>query len=291
MNGMKQWIFYVCLCGILTACFPKAEQSTDNPGGGLPGSESLRPEEKEAKTMKRDFASYTAEVDTVDHLHTSMTRYAVSGGPMGTDTVYHYPIGRKIEVGMHFGQKLYLELGEFYDDLIYNGAKIYWGDSLIYATGQEVANDWHTCHVHHVDSTDVTYVLLLLDDRPETPFWHILCMEGTDIHLADHVPAGNDYAGEARYFHDNVIYEDLDGDGIIEVGGKVYSAFWADSMTYEPCYIYKLDRRLTFDEHSSESETRKAHSGTFLGFKGGLHIYNPNEEQHEREEDEPQEGH
>lgn len=280
MNGMKRWFFYVCLCGILTACFPKAEQGRDNPGGILTDYETLKPEAKDATVLKQELAEATADVDTVDHLHTSMTKYAVSGGPMGTDTVYHYPIGRKIKVGMHFGRGLYLELGEFYNDEIYNGAKIYWGDSLIYATDLDVANDWQTCHVHHVDSTDKTYVLLLIDERPEPLFWHILCMDGMDIHLEDYVPAENDYAEGARYFHGNVIYEDLDGDGIIEVGGKAYAELWEDSMTYEPCYIYKLGRRIVLDEAVSESETRKAHHGMFLGFKDGLHIYNPGGKRH-----------
>ena len=282
---MKHWILYTGLCVMLTACYMKAEQDKDDPQGAQPDLEMLQQaRQKQRRQRMRAFAGYTSERDTADLLHASLLRYAVTDGPMGTDTVYHYPVGSRIEVGMHLGDKLYLELGDFYNDMFYNGAMIYWGDSLIYATGLDVVNDWHTCHVHHVDSTDLTYVLLLLDGSPDLPLWHIVCMDGENIRLADHVPAGNDYM-DARYFHDNVIYEDLDGDGIIEVGGKRMTQLWADSMTYEPCYIYKLGRQLTFDEAASERETRKAHYGTFLGFKKGLHMYNPNEEEHEAEPD------
>lgn len=269
------------LCSILASCFQRAEQGQDDFGTAKVDYETLGIEKKvsEKKLVRRPQAD-TLAPDTVDHLHEGLLYYTVSDDAQEVDTVWYYPTGKKIKIGMHGHENLYLELGEFYDDLIYNGAKIYWGDSLIYATDLEVANDWQTCHVLPVDSSGITYVLLLMDNRPEPEFWHILCMNGDHIHLIDYVLAGNDYVEGGHYFHNNVIYEDLDGDGILEVGGKYWTELWADSMTYQPCRIYKLARELRLDEHLSEQETRKANRGLYLGLKGGLDVYNPNEEEH-----------
>lgn len=286
---MRKWIVCLWVCGMLAACFQKTEQGTPDPGAAQTDYGMLRPAEEEEKQVQNTVqAEDTAETDTVDHLHASMEFYTVTDHPTGTDTVWHYPSGRKIEMGRHLGRRIYLELGEFYEEGIYDGARIYWGDSLIYETELSVMNDWQTCRTHHVKGTEVTYVLLLMDDRPEMPFWHIVCMNGTDIHLADYVRAATDTADSLRYFHEDVTFRDIDGDGFIEVGGKYLTEFWEDSMTYQPCYIYKLDRKLSFDEVTSESETRKAYNGTFLGFKNGLCIYNPNARklQEEPEEEE-----
>ena len=284
---MRTWIVCLLACGMLAACFQKTEQGTSAPEAAQPDYGMLRPaDEEQDGGLQAASAEDAAEADTVDHLHSSIVRHAVSDETGNTDSVWHYPLGRKIEVGRHLGRRIYLELGEFYDDLVYNGAKIYWGDSLIYVTDLEVVNDWQTCRTQHVEGSDVTYVLLLIDDRPQLPFWHIVCMNGTDIRLADYVLAGNDYEEGARYFHKSVLFRDLDGDGFVEVGGKLLAEHWADSMTYQPCYIYKLDNDLSFDEALSESETRKAHHGTFLGFENGLHIENPNVGHHEKDMEE-----
>lgn len=288
--SMRKLIGSICLCGLLAACFPKSEQGRDSMEGVHPDAALLRAERKKAAPTVRKKSADTLAEDTVDHFHLSMKMYTSSYDGSGTDTIYHYPTGEKICMGKHFGRNLYLELGEFYDDLTYDGAKLYWGDSLIYSTGLEVANDWRTCSVQHVDSTDMTYVLLLIDDRPNPSFWHIVCMDGMNIRLADYVLAGNDYREGGRYFHDNMIFEDLDSDGLIEVGGKYWTEYWADSMTYQPCHIYKLGRKLTFDEASSESETRKAYKGLFLGLERGQAIYNPNTEQHEKHMEEEESG-
>lgn len=280
---MRKWMACLWVCGMLAACFPRTEQGTTVPDVVQADYETLRPADEEEKPeRKMPQVEDEAEADTVDHLHASMEFYTVTDPPTGTDTVWHYPSGRKIEMGKHLGHRIYLELGEFYDEGIYDGAKIYWGDSLIYMTELSVMNDWQTCRTHHVKGANVTYVLLLMDDRPEMPFWHIVCMNGTNIRLADYVRAATDISDSLRYFHQDITFRDIDGDGFIEVGGKYLTEFWEDSMTYQPCYIYKLDRELSFDEVTSESETRKAYNGTFLGFKNGLHIYNPDEGMHQR---------
>lgn len=284
------------LCGLLlatvclTGCFQRAEQNKDDFGVTSVNYEALGLKKKTAvKKKAREFASYTEGASDTDRLHADLPGYpATEMWQSETDSIFHYPTGKKIEVGVHGGEILYLELGEFYDDLTYNGAKVWLGDSLIYSTGLEVVNDWQTCHVHHVGGDPgVTYVLLMIDDRPNPAFWHILSLDGDEIHLADHVLAGNDYVEGARYFHDSVIHGDLDGDGLIEVGGKYWTEHWADSMSYNPCLIYKLDRTLRLDEALSEHETKKAYGGLFFGLES-QDVYNPNEEQHEHFEEQPE---
>lgn len=282
---MRKLFWCIWSCGLLAACFPKSEQGKDSLEGVHPDAELFRSEQKKTTPVARKESPDTSDEDTVDHFHLSLKMYTVSY-ESGMDTVYHYPSGQKICMGKHLDRKLYLELGEFYDGLTYDGAKLYWGDSLIYSTGLEVANDWRTCTVHHVDSTDMTYVLLLIDDRPNPSIWHIVCMDSMNIHLADYVLAGNDYREGGQRFHDDMLFEDLDGDGIVEVGGKHWTEHWEDSMTYQPCHIYKLGRKLTFDEVSSENETRKAYNGLFLGLEPIMSVYDPDEAWHKRQMEE-----
>lgn len=289
---MKRLLFHLSITGIILCigmlfpcCTQKAEHVNKGMGTSKVNFDALNQSQNKQKNLKREYASNTAEPESKDFLHADMLHYPIERGWLETDTICHYPTGKKIQVGVHLGEKLYLELGDFYDDMVYDGAKVYWGDSLIYATDQSIANDWQTCHVHHVKNSDHTYLLLLIDDHPNPNYWHILSMNATDINLIDYILAGNDYVEGAHYFHDNIVYNDLDNDGVIEVGGKFWTELFEDSMTYQPCYYYKLDKELTFDSITSEAETRKAYYGIFKGFKNGLHIYNPNKEQHEKGEE------
>lgn len=277
------WVFLALCC--CTSCFQRVEQSKEDLGGaqvgyekGLSGSDS---DTTEVETVSAD---ETEEEDELVGLHAGLLKRPCQDNP-DTDTLYHYPIGKKVKIGRHNGKALYLKLGDFYDNIVYNGAKIYWGDSLIYATDMEIVNDWQTCHVHSVPESKVTYVLLMIDDRPWTSFWHILWMNGEHVRLVDYVLAGNDYKGGNRYFHDQVIYGDIDNDGWIEVGGKHVTEYWADSMTYQPCRIYQLGKELEMDSLASIEETKKANEGLFMGFKQAA-VYNPNKELHEVSEEE-----
>lgn len=280
---MKKLVHIVILCCCLTACFQKAEPDKGDVRGGKWEYE----EEKVEADIQQELAvPVTADSleDTVDWLHKGLLHYVSKVDWLETDTIWHYPEKKKIRIGHHAGLPLYLMLGEFFDDIDYDGAKIYWGDSLIYATDLALVNDWQTCRVHHVPQSNVTYVLLLIDDRPSPNYWHILCMHGRRVHLADYVLAGNDYVPGARYFHDNIIYGDIDSDNIIEVGGKYWTEIWKDSMIYQPCYIYELGHTLALDSVTSKVETIKANGG-FHGFRGGKAIYNPHEDQHQLDEE------
>lgn len=280
-DKMKLWATFVLVCGLLAACFPASEQG--KLGATVADSETLQPNPGESGPDAEDFlAGQDGEEDTTDYLHAAIQMYTVSAEDGAADTVYHYATGQKINVGSHLGRKLYLELGDFYGDITYNGARIYWGDSLIYATEEEITNDWQTCRVCRVNGAPVTYVLLMINNRPGADYWHILRMDEHTIRLSDNVLAGNDYIGGGRYFHNSVICEDLDGDGLVEVGGKDWTEFWADSMMYHPCYIYKLGTELLLDEALSERETRAAYDSLFIGLDDGVPVYNPNERQHEK---------
>lgn len=275
----REWAF-VALCAMLTACGAATE--SEKPEEAREQTEEMQVVPEVKGTERKAVAAPVEEVaDTADEWHALIRMRTVAGSDGCVDTVYHYPTGRKIRIGSHQGHKLYVELGEFYDDRVYDGARLYWGDSLIYATKEELTNDWQTCRVCHVPGAGVTYVLLMINNRPFTDFWHIVRLDDKTIHLTDRVLAGNDYIEGASYFHNAVIYGDLDGDGIVEVGGKRWTELWADSMTYCPCYIYKLGPELRLDEALSERETRRAYGGLFLGLDDGLRVYNPNEEQHE----------
>lgn len=280
---MKKLVHIVILSCCLTACFQKAEPDKDDVRGGKWEYEE---EKVEADRQSDLAASMTADSleDSVDWLHRGLLHYVSKVDWLETDTIWHYPERKKIRIGHHAGLPLYLMLGEFFDDIDYDGAKIYWGDSLIYATDLALVNDWQTCRVHHVPQSNVTYVLLLIDDRPSPNYWHILCMNGQHVHLADYVLAGNDYVPGARYFHDNIIYGDIDADNVVEVGGKYWTEIWKDSMIYQPCYIYELGHTLVLDSVTSKVETIKA-NGEFHGFRGGKPIYNPHEDQHQFDEE------
>lgn len=275
------WGVLVSLC--CTACFQKVEQAKDSLGGNSVDYEVSDREEKK-ETAAKIVAREAAE-DSTDWLHQSLVSYPCVVEWLETDTICHYPENRKLRIGHHGGRALSLELGEFFDNIDYDGAKIYWGDSLIYATELAVINDWQTCRVYHVPDTDVTYVLILIDGRPAPNYWHILYMDAERIRLIDYVLAGNDYVPGAHYFHDNIIFGDIDEDNVLEVGGKNWTEIWADSMIYQPCYIYELGQTVVMDSVTSKAETIKANNGLFLGFKGGEAVYNPNKEQHEREEE------
>ena len=239
MNMMRTlaWFFLLCCC---VSCFQRAGQSKENRRTMQTSHEEkpLKPEANKTN-VEMDSVDGTEVEDEFDELHAGLLRLPCNDG-QDTDTVYHYPTGKKVRIGRHCGRALYLELGEFYDENTYGGAKVYWGDSLIYATDLEIDNDWQTCHVYSVPKSEVTYVLLMINDRPSPNIWHILYMNGEHIHLVDSVLAGNDYIEGGSYFHDTVIYGDIDNDGWMEVGGKHWTEYWADSMTYQPCYIYQL---------------------------------------------------
>ena len=261
----------------LTGCVQRAEESHDNIGAMTISYEEV-PEQQPKQPKAKPQPVAEEENDSIDYLHTRLERYAVERGWLDTDTICHYPTRQRIRIGSHQGIGLYLTLGELHEDLLYDGAKVHWGDSLIYSTDYELTNDWLTCQVIHADHHAVTYVLLLINDRPNPDYWHILYMDEEQVRLIDYVTAGNDYVEGGHYFHDNIICADLDGDGITEIGGKYWTELWADSMTYQPCYIYKLDRVLQLDEHLTEQETRKANKGLYLGLKNGLHVLNPDGE-------------
>ncbi|GEM_PF-1313790 len=278
----KLWRVFVIGSVMFSACSSGVKQTKC---GDAEVARKEEPAKTEAMTAEpeRPGAVLSCEDDTTDYLHASLQMYTVSVGDAAADTVIHYLTGRKIAVGSHRGRKLYLELGEFCDETVYHGGKIYWGDSLIYATEAEVANDWQTCRVCHVSGADITYVLVMMNDRPNPNYWHIVRMDDSSIRLTDNVLAGNDYIKGGRYFHDNVICGDLDGDGIMEVGGKEWTEYWADSMMYHPCYIYKLGTELVLDEVLSERETRAAYDSLFIGLDDGVPVYNPNTAQHEND--------
>lgn len=270
------WFFLLCCC---VSCFQRAGQSKENRRTMQTSHEEkpLKPEANKTN-VEMDSVDGTEVEDEFDELHAGLLRLPCNDG-QDTDTVYHYPTGKKVRIGRHCGRALYLELGEFYDENTYGGAKVYWGDSLIYATDLEIDNDWQTCHVYSVPKSEVTYVLLMINDRPSPNIWHILYMNGEHIHLVDSVLAGNDYIEGGSYFHDTVIYGDIDNDGWMEVGGKHWTEYWADSMTYQPCYIYQLGEELEMDSLASIEETKKAYDGMFIGFEP-VTVYNPNEKQH-----------
>lgn len=278
---MKLGFAFVVVCAVLSACFPASEQGKI--GATVADSEVVPPEsDKVPAEAEMPRAVQSLEEDTTDYLHASIQIHTIARGETEADTVLYYATGQKINIGSHLGRRLYLELGDFYGDITYNGARIYWGDSLVYATEEEVTNDWQTCRVCRVGGTGITYVLLMINNRPDSDYWHILRMDKNTIRLTDNVLAGNDYIGGGSYFHGAVIYGDIDGDGIVEVGGKNYTEFWADSMMYYPCYIYKLGTELVLDEGLSERETRLAYDSLFIGLRDGVPVYNPNEELHEK---------
>ena len=280
-EGMKVWVvaLFACCC---MACSHRSGQP-EAKKESVPQADSNVVREKAVPDTAHANAVPAAKVEkeeVIDGMYAGLCKLPSQYGGEDIDTVYHYQTGKKIRIGRHAGRDLYLKLGEFYDELTYDGAEIYWGDSLIYATDLEVENDWQTCHVCTVPQTEVTYVLLMINDRPNPNYWHILYMNGERMHLFDHVLAANDYMEGSRYFHDALLYGDVDGDGWVEVGGKQWKECWSDSMSYHPCRIYQLGEKLQLDTLVSIEETRKAYDGAFMGFEDKA-VYNPNEAQHE----------
>lgn len=276
MARLLSWLFLICCC---TSCFLTGQPKERGESTSVNREEEVLKSNSDDISVGKDTANEDTNIEGIDELHAGILKCP---NPYGyePDTFYHYPTGKKVRVGRHCGRVLYLELGEFYEENTYGGAKVYWGDSLIYATNLEIDNDWQTCHVYSVPKSEVTYVLLMINDRPSPNIWHILYMNGEHIHLVDSVLAGNDYIEGGSYFHDSVIYGDIDNDGWMEVGGKHWTEYWADSMTYQPCYIYQLGEELEMDSLASIEETKKAYDGMFLGFEYN-EVYNPNERQHE----------
>lgn len=231
--------------------------------------------------------SYTLG-DSADWLHRSMKLRVLSDdwcSRLGTDTCFYYPERVKIPVGQFQGKNLFLELGDFRDYRYYAGASVYWGDSLIYLTDRYLANDWHICMVHPLPERNTVYVLLLIASEAEgTPcLWNVVRMDALTARLYDDIVAEEDYRRQSPYFWRRILFEDIDGDGIMETGGIAYTVQQntdknKDGIPTEklnensdlihtglkdtlpvivPSLIYQLGDELEFDYDASDKRTRE----------------------------------
>lgn len=231
--------------------------------------------------------SYT-QGDSADWLHRSMKLRVLSDewcSRLGTDTCFYYPEQIKIPVGQFQGKNLFLELGDFRDYRYYAGASVYWGDSLIYSTDRYLANDWHICMVHPLPERNMVYVLLLIAAETEGApcLWNVVRMDALTARLYDDIIAEEDYRRKVPYFWRRVLFEDIDGDGLVETGGVAYAVQQnvdknKDGIPTEklnensdlihtglkdtlpvivPSLIYQLGDELEFDYEASDKRTRE----------------------------------
>lgn len=129
-------------------------------------------------------------------------------------------------------------------------------DSVIFDFQKERLIAHNRSKTKLIKHTSTTYILISTDGASSLDKWLILEVSGDDK-----ITMHKDVLQE--------ILDDIDGDGILEIGGinmLEAACVECDSVYYSPYYVYKLSETLTFDSISSKKLTQNTF-GVFLGYK------------------------
>jgi len=141
---------------------------------------------------------------------------------------------------------------EFYDDAIEN-INVYFKGKLIYNDSNcfSIAKD----DIKFIKYKNTNYILMMKYDMPVENKWLIFEIKNQKVKIHKDI---------VRY-----IFDDIDNDGIIEVGGSGITeaiCLYCDSAFYNPQRIYKLGNTLTFDSINSRKLTEEIYEN-FLGYE------------------------